>query len=166
MLKFTSLGGAGTVTGSKHLLEHDGKRILVDCGLFQGLKNLRELNWEPLPIAPSSIDAVVLTHAHLDHSGYLPKLVGDGFQGKIFATDATHDVAKLILRDSGFLQEKGSRWRTRPREILANPVRRACSAARRGNPEVQVCRTHSGCRHCRYWMGRQAGRVFRGPGAL
>lgn len=74
MLKFTSLGGAGTVTGSKHLLEHDGKRILIDCGLFQGLKNLRELNWEPLPIAPSSIDTVVLTHAHLDHSGYLPGL--------------------------------------------------------------------------------------------
>ena len=74
MLKFTSLGGAGTVTGSKHLLEHDGKRILIDCGLFQGLKNLRELNWEPLPIAPSSIDTVVLTRAHLDHSGYLPGL--------------------------------------------------------------------------------------------
>ncbi|ALA17766.1 MULTISPECIES: MBL fold metallo-hydrolase RNA specificity domain-containing protein [Hyphomicrobiales] len=113
MLKFTSLGGAGTVTGSKHLLDHDGKRILVDCGLFQGLKNLRELNWESLPIAPSSIDAVVLTHAHLDHSGYLPKLVRDGFQGKIFATDATHDVAKLILRDSGFLQEKDAEYANR-----------------------------------------------------
>lgn len=113
MLKFTSLGGAGTVTGSKHLLDHDGKRIIVDCGLFQGLKNLRELNWEPLPIAPSSIDAVVLTHAHLDHSGYLPKLVRDGFRGKIFATDATHDVAKLILRDSGFLQEKDAEYANR-----------------------------------------------------
>ncbi len=113
MLKFTSLGGAGTVTGSKHLLDHDGKRIIVDCGLFQGLKNLRELNWESLPIAPSSIDAVVLTHAHLDHSGYLPKLVRDGFRGKIFATDATHDVAKLILRDSGFLQEKDAEYAIR-----------------------------------------------------
>lgn len=113
MLKFTSLGGAGTVTGSKHLLEHDGKRILVDCGLFQGLKNLRELNWEPLPIAPSSIDTVVLTHAHLDHSGYLPKLVKDGFRGQIFATDATRAVAELILRDSGYLQEKDAEYANR-----------------------------------------------------
>ena len=69
MLTLTSLGGAGTVTGSKHLLTNGDNRILIDCGLFQGLKNLREMNWEPLPIAPSSIDAVVLTHAHLDHSG-------------------------------------------------------------------------------------------------
>jgi metallo-beta-lactamase family protein len=113
MLKLTSLGGVGTVTGSKHLLEHDGKRILIDCGLFQGLKNLRELNWEPLPIAPSSIDTVVLTHAHLDHSGYLPKLVKDGFRGKIFATDATRAVAKLILRDSGYLQEKDAEYANR-----------------------------------------------------
>lgn len=113
MLKLTFLGGAGTVTGSKHLLEHDGKRILIDCGLFQGLKNLRELNWEPLPIAPSSIDTVVLTHAHLDHSGYLPKLVKDGFRGKIFATDATRAVAELILRDSGYLQEKDAEYANR-----------------------------------------------------
>ncbi|ANK79850.1 MBL fold metallo-hydrolase RNA specificity domain-containing protein [Tepidicaulis sp.] len=113
MLKFTSLGGAGTVTGSKHLLDHDGKRILIDCGLFQGLKNLRELNWQPLPIAPSSINAVVLTHAHLDHSGYLPKLVKDGFHGEIFATDATRDVAELILKDSGYLQEKDAEYANR-----------------------------------------------------
>ena len=106
MLKLTSLGGAGTVTGSKHLLTREGKRILIDCGLFQGLKNLRELNWTPLPVEPSSIDAVVLTHAHLDHSGYLPKLVRDGFRGSIFVTDATRDVAELILKDSGHLQEK------------------------------------------------------------
>jgi metallo-beta-lactamase family protein len=113
MLKLTFLGGAGTVTGSKHLLEHDGKRILIDCGLFQGLKNLRELNWAPLPVAPSSIDTVVLTHAHLDHSGYLPKLVKDGFRGKIFATDATRAVAELILRDSGYLQEKDAEYANR-----------------------------------------------------
>src|SRR5688572_8113022 len=106
MLTMTSLGAAGTVTGSKHLLEHDGKRILIDCGLFQGMKNLRELNWEPLPVAPASIDAVILTHAHLDHSGYLPRLVRDGFRGRIYATAATGDVAALILKDSAHLNEK------------------------------------------------------------
>lgn len=113
MLTLTSLGGAGTVTGSKHLLTHDGKRILIDCGLFQGLKNLRELNWTPLSVKPSSIDAVVLTHAHLDHSGYLPKLVRDGFRGNIFASDATRDVAELILKDSGYLQEKDAEYANR-----------------------------------------------------
>ena len=105
MLTLTSLGGAGTVTGSKHMLESDGRRILVDCGLFQGLKKLREMNWQPLPLKPSSIDSVVLTHAHLDHSGYLPKLVKDGFGGRIFSSSATRDVAELILRDSGHIQE-------------------------------------------------------------
>jgi metallo-beta-lactamase family protein len=110
MLTMTSLGGAGTVTGSKHLLEHDGKRILIDCGLFQGMKNLRELNWEPLPVSPASIDAVILTHAHLDHSGYLPRLVRDGFRGRIYATAATRDVAALILKDSGHLNEKDAAY--------------------------------------------------------
>lgn len=113
MLTLTSLGGAGTVTGSKHLLTNGDKRILIDCGLFQGLKNLRELNWEPLPITPSDIDAVILTHAHLDHSGYLPKLVRDGFRGKIYATEATRDVAELILKDSGHLQEKDAEYANR-----------------------------------------------------
>lgn len=113
MLTLTSLGGAGTVTGSKHLLTNRNKRILVDCGLFQGLKNLRELNWEPLAVAPSNIEAVVLTHAHLDHSGYLPKLVRDGFRGRIFTTAATRDVAELILLDSGHLQEKYAEYANR-----------------------------------------------------
>ena len=112
-MKLTSFGGAGTVTGSKHLLSHNGKHILVDCGLFQGLKNLRELNWEPLPVAPKALDAVVLTHAHLDHSGYLPKLVRDGFRGRIYATAATRDVAELILKDSGHLQEKDAEYANR-----------------------------------------------------
>ena len=80
MLTLTSLGGAGTVTGSKHLLSHDGTRLLIDCGLFQGLKNLRELNWQRLPVSPGEVDAVVLTHAHLDHCGYLPRLVAEGFK--------------------------------------------------------------------------------------
>ena len=113
MVALTSLGGAGTVTGSKHLIEHEGGKLLVDCGLFQGYKELRELNWRSLPIAPSSIDAVVLTHAHLDHSGYLPRLMRDGFNGPIYATPATIDVAKLILRDSAFLQEKDAEYANR-----------------------------------------------------
>lgn len=105
-LSLTSLGGAGTVTGSKHLLTCGDTRLLIDCGLFQGLKNLRELNWQRLPINPGEIDAVVLTHAHLDHCGYLPRLVLDGFSGRIHCSNATRDVAELILRDSAFLQEK------------------------------------------------------------
>ncbi len=113
MLTLTSLGGAGTVTGSKHLLEAGQHRLLVDCGLFQGLKSLRLLNWKPLPIDPASIDAVLLTHAHLDHSGYLPRLVREGFRGPIFCTDGTMDVARLILRDSGHLQEKDAEYANR-----------------------------------------------------
>jgi metallo-beta-lactamase family protein len=113
MITLTSLGGAGTVTGSKHLIEADGRRYLIDCGLFQGLKNLRELNWGRFPIDPKSIDAVLLTHAHLDHSGYLPKLVRDGFSGPIFCTDATRDISELILRDSGHLQEKDAEFANR-----------------------------------------------------
>lgn len=113
MLTLTCLGGAGTVTGSKHLLSHGRTRLMVDCGLFQGLKNLRELNWEPLEVDPRDIDAVVLTHAHLDHSGYLPKLVRDGFAGRIHATPATRDVAELILRDSAHLQEKDADFANR-----------------------------------------------------
>jgi metallo-beta-lactamase family protein len=113
VLTLKSLGAAGTVTGSKHLLTFEGHRILVDCGLFQGLKNLRELNWAPLPVAPRDIDAVVLTHGHLGHCGYLPRLVRDGFRGKIYATHATRDVAELILKDSAFLQEKDAEFLNR-----------------------------------------------------
>ena len=113
MLSLTSLGGAGTVTGSKHLLTYGNTRILIDCGLFQGLKNLRELNWQPLAINAEDIDAVILTHAHLDHCGYLPKLVKDGFRGKIFSTAATRDLAELILLDSAWLQEKDAEFANR-----------------------------------------------------
>lgn len=103
-LTLSCLGAASTVTGSKHLLESEGRRILVDCGLFQGVKNLRELNWKPLAVEPASIDAVVVTHAHLDHTGYLPRLVRDGFTGPIVSTEATKAVAEIILRDSAYLQ--------------------------------------------------------------
>ncbi|HRL22121.1 MAG TPA: MBL fold metallo-hydrolase [Alcaligenes sp.] len=113
MLSLTCLGGAGTVTGSKHLLSHGDTHVLVDCGLFQGLKNLRELNWQRLPIAPADIAAVVLTHAHLDHCGYLPRLVADGFKGRVYASRATRDVAELILLDSASLQEKDAEFANR-----------------------------------------------------
>src|SRR5581483_2477331 len=105
-LSLTFLGAAGTVTGSKHLLEVDGRRVLVDCGLFQGLKELRLRNWAPLPVEPASIDAVVLTHAHLDHCGYLPRLVAQGFRGRIFCTPATAALARIVLADAAKLQEE------------------------------------------------------------
>lgn len=102
------LGAAGTVTGSKTLWSHAGKRILVDCGLFQGAKMLRLRNRDPLPIDPASIDAVVLTHAHVDHSGYLPLLWREGYRGPVHATEATVDLCSILLPDSGKLQEEGA----------------------------------------------------------
>ena len=105
-MKIKFLGAAGTVTGSKTLIESNGVRILIDCGQFQGIKPLRELNWEPLPILPSSIDFVLLTHGHLDHCGWLPRLVNQGFEGKIYCTSPTKDIAKLILLDSAKIQEE------------------------------------------------------------
>jgi metallo-beta-lactamase family protein len=112
-MKLTFLGGVGTVTGSKFLLEADGKRVLVDCGLFQGYKQLRLRNWAPLPVDPKSIDAVILTHAHLDHSGYLPLLVKRGFRGSVVSTRATRDLCAILLPDSGFLQEKDADFANR-----------------------------------------------------
>ena len=108
-VSLTFLGGAGTVTGSKYLLERNGKRVLVDCGLFQGFKLLRERNWAPLPVDPASIDQALLTHAHLDHSGYLPLLVRNGFAGPVVSTRATFEICKLILRDSGHLMEEDAK---------------------------------------------------------
>ena len=105
-MKIRFIGGAGTVTGSKTLVESNGIRILIDCGQFQGIKPLRELNWEPLPILPSTIDFVLLTHGHLDHCGWLPLLVDQGFKGKIYCTSPTKDVSKLILLDSAKIQEE------------------------------------------------------------
>ena len=109
MASLTFLGAAGTVTGSKHLLEVNGHHVLVDCGLFQGLKELRMRNWAALPIDPKKIDAVVLTHAHLDHCGYLPRLVAGGFRGRIFCTPGTRDLCTLMLPDSAHLQEEEAR---------------------------------------------------------
>ncbi|MCL4811649.1 MAG: MBL fold metallo-hydrolase [Vicinamibacteraceae bacterium] len=109
MPRLTFLGAARTVTGSKYLLEANGDRILVDCGLFQGLKELRQRNWEPLPVDAASIDVVVLTHAHLDHVGYLPRLVAGGFKGRVFCTAGSADLAKVVLPDAGRLQEEDAR---------------------------------------------------------
>ena len=105
-MKIKFIGGAGTVTGSKTLVESNGIRILIDCGQFQGIKPLRELNWEPLPVLPSTIDFVLLTHGHLDHCGWLPRLVNQGFKGKIYCTSPTKEVTKLILLDSAKIQEE------------------------------------------------------------
>jgi len=112
-LKLTFLGGVGTVTGSKYLVEADGRCFFVDCGLFQGFKQLRLRNWVPLPVDPKSIDAVILTHAHLDHSGYLPLLVKEGFRGPIICTPATRDLCAILLPDSGHLQEKDAEFANR-----------------------------------------------------
>jgi metallo-beta-lactamase family protein len=110
MATLTFLGATGTVTGSKYLLEAGGERLMVDCGLFQGLKELRLRNWNPLPVPPSSIQWLVLTHAHLDHTGYVPRLVKEGFRGQIYASPATLDLAKLLLPDSGHLQEEDAAY--------------------------------------------------------
>jgi metallo-beta-lactamase family protein len=107
--QLTFLGAARTVTGSKYLVQHGDSRVLVDCGLFQGLKELRERNWEPFPIPPSSIHTVVLTHAHLDHVGYLPRLVAQGFTGRVFCTAGTMDLSRLVLPDSARIQEEDAR---------------------------------------------------------
>ncbi len=104
--KITFLGAAETVTGSRFLLETDKKRILIDCGLFQGVKKLRLKNREPFPIDPASIDAILLTHAHIDHSGYIPAICKNGFKGKIYCTHATLDLCRILLPDSGHLQEE------------------------------------------------------------
>ena len=110
MPSITFLGAARTVTGSKHLLELDGHRVLFDCGLFQGLKELRERNWAALPVDPKSIDAVVLTHAHIDHSGWLPRLISGGFSGPIHCTGGTADLCKLVLPDAAHLQEEDAKF--------------------------------------------------------
>lgn len=112
-LTLTSLGGAQTVTGSKHLIETEDGRLLVDCGLFQGLKSLREKNWEPFATPPGTIDAIVLTHAHLDHSGYLPRLVREGYRGRVICSAATEALSEVILKDSAHLQEQDAEFANR-----------------------------------------------------
>ena len=113
MIAVTFFGAARTVTGSKYLVESNGTRIMVDAGLFQGLKELRLRNWENLPVPASSLEAVVLTHAHLDHCGYLPRLVSQGFRGRVFCTLGTQDLCKIVLPDAGRLQEEDAAFANR-----------------------------------------------------
>ena len=109
-MKLAFLGAAGTVTGSKTLVSNEGQNILVDCGLFQGYKNLRLMNWEQFPFDPMQLDAVVLTHAHLDHAGAIPLLFKRGFRGPVFATPSTIDVCGVLLPDSGRIQEEDAEY--------------------------------------------------------
>jgi metallo-beta-lactamase family protein len=112
-MRLQFLGATDTVTGSKFLIEHGGRRLLVDCGLFQGYKELRLRNWSQLTVEPSSIDAVILTHAHIDHSGYLPLLARMGFRGKVLCSPATFDLCRIMLPDSGYLQEEEAEYANR-----------------------------------------------------
>src|ERR1043165_5760194 len=123
------LGAAGTVTGSKHLIntstDNDGTRgiqVLVDCGLFQGQKEWRERNWQDSPIPPREIDAIILTHAHLDHCGYIPRLVRQGFTGPIYATPATVDLCGILLPDSGHLQEEDAAFHNKHQTSKHKPA--------------------------------------------
>ena len=125
MMKLTFLGATGTVTGSKYLLTSGTKKILVDCGLFQGYKQLRLRNWARLPVDPREIDAVVLTHAHIDHSSYLPLLIKSGFPGRVYSTHATRDLCAILLPDSGHLQQEEAEFANRhgfSKHSLAQPL--------------------------------------------
>lgn len=109
-MRITFLGAAETVTGSRFLLETEGVKLLIDCGLFQGIKKIRQRNREPFPLDPASIDAIVLTHAHIDHSGYIPLLCKNGFRGKVYCTAGTYDLCSILLPDSGHLHEEEARY--------------------------------------------------------
>ena len=122
MAKITFFGGVGTVTGSKYLIEHQDKKVLVDCGLFQGLPELRERNWQEPPFDPSALDAIIITHAHIDHTGYLPRVVKLGYSGPIFTSRATADLLKILLPDSGRLQEEEADYRNRHHLTIHTPA--------------------------------------------
>lgn len=121
-MKLHFWGASQTVTGSKYLVSEGSENVMIDCGLFQGLKNLRLKNWEDLPMDPKDIDAVILTHAHLDHSGYIPLLIKNGFKGKIYATPATKDLCRILLLDSGYLQEEEAKFANRYGFSKHNPA--------------------------------------------
>lgn len=115
-------GAADTVTGSRHLLRAAGKQVLVDCGLFQGPRAIRERNWQPFPVAPASLDAIVLTHAHMDHTGFLPRVVKQGYRGPVYCTPATRDLLHIMLRDSARLQVEEAEHANRKRWSRHHPA--------------------------------------------
>ena len=117
----TFLGAAGTVTGAKFFLEVDEARVLLECGMFQGLRQLRERNWQPPPFAPRSLQAILLSHAHIDHSGYLPRVVREGFQGPIFCSPGTADLLTVMLPDAAHLQEEEAEFRNRKSKTKHRP---------------------------------------------
>jgi metallo-beta-lactamase family protein len=121
-VQLTFLGATGTVTGSRFLIDHNGTRLLIDCGLFQGPKSLRSKNWESFPVDPASLDAVVLTHAHIDHSGFLPALARDGFAGTVWSTPATKSLCELMLPDSARLQEEEAYYANKKRSSSHDPA--------------------------------------------
>ena len=122
MATLTFWGGVGTVTGSKYLIETDSARVLVDCGMFQGLKELRERNWQPPPFDARSLDAILITHAHIDHTGYLPRLVAQGFHGPVHCSRGTADLLKILLPDAARLQEEDADYRNRHKITKHSPA--------------------------------------------
>ena len=122
MAKISFYGGTGTVTGSKYLLQSNGKKVLVDCGLFQGLRELRERNWQDLPFDVKTLDAVLITHAHIDHTGFLPRIFKLGFEGKVYTSRATGDLMKILLPDSARLQEEEAKYRNRKGKTSHSPA--------------------------------------------
>jgi len=121
-MKLQFLGAAQTVTGSKYLVSANGSRVMVDCGLYQGVKNLRERNWQPLPFDVTDLDAVVLTHAHIDHSGYLPAMYRQGYRGPIYCSRATLALCRVLLPDAGYLQEEDARYANRKKFSRHDPA--------------------------------------------
>ena len=121
-MQLSFYGAAGTVTGSKYLFSNGNQRVMVDCGLFQGVKENRQRNWEDPPFDPSTLDAVILTHGHLDHCGYLPVLMNRGFNGPVYCTQGTRELCELILIDSGYLQEEEAKYRNKHKITKHDPA--------------------------------------------
>lgn len=146
-VNITFLGGTGTVTGSKYLVTHANQQLLVDCGLFQGYKQLRLRNWNPLPVSPLDVQAVILTHAHLDHSGYLPLLARQGFTGRVYATEATCDLCAILLPDSGHIQEEDAAFLNR-------------HGATQHTPALPLYTKHDALQSLRLLHAQSVGRTF------
>ncbi len=169
-MRIEFVGATGTVTGSKYLLDHGGRQLLVDCGLFQGLKQLRLRNWDELPIAPAKIDAVLLTHAHVDHSGYVPRLVKMGFRGPVFCSEGTRELAGLLLPDAGRLQEEEAEFLNRHGRSKHHPALPLYTEedARDALKRFQVLPTDTEVEHWPGWQWRlqSAGHILGACSAL